>query len=365
MKKILMLFLAVSGTAVSGYSQITFGTTNYDNDFKGTTGWVTKQQSTYSSGEITESPVGEVKVNTSVNKRIGGFSAIFQVKFQGDRVIDVSNGNAFVKVDIKNATKTSVQMAFRLEDKNYNSSTKLIITVPPSATYVTYVVDFTAALGKVDPTLLTQMKITNPTSAEFPDGDFYFDNLRIGSTAVSTTKTPTTTTAAPAKTPTTNVPKPETPTTTTTTTTTSTTTTTAAKKEIVLKEAKGEKFGFTILIPEGAKEVQNSDMFWVQSLVLPGGFYSIDVTVLKFTSPAINSMDDAVRYTNFPMETATIEKTAIGSDYLIVKKPQGTLSQEFWYLAKANEGYLAVKCSGPPAQSELCLKIVKSLKSTK
>jgi hypothetical protein len=132
------------------------------------------------------------------------------------------------------------------------------------------------------------------------------------------------------------------------------------KKEITLKEIKGDKIGFTILIPEGAKELQNTDMNWTYSLVFDAMF-EINISVYK-EGGVINNIDDAVKATNFMAEIPVKEKKTIGADYLIVKQPKGVL-QETWYFAKAKEGFVATKVSAPTVHEATCIKIASSLKA--
>jgi len=133
-------------------------------------------------------------------------------------------------------------------------------------------------------------------------------------------------------------------------------------KEITLVEAKGEKIGFTIQIPEGSKELQNDEYGWTYSLVFPDGMNEINVSVHKAVGE-INSLEDAVKYTNSGGGQGIKDQKNVGADFLIVKQPTGTVLQEFWYFAKAKEGFVLVKCTAPPAQEAVCMKIVGSLKS--
>jgi hypothetical protein len=133
--------------------------------------------------------------------------------------------------------------------------------------------------------------------------------------------------------------------------------------EITLIEMKGEKIGFTIQAPEGSKELQNEDYMWTTSLVFPDRMSEINVSV-RIVVGELNSMQDAFKYTNSDGGKSNAkEQKAVGADFLIVKEPIGTVLQDFWYFAKAKEGFIAVKCTAPPSQQEVCLKIVTSLKS--
>ncbi len=134
-------------------------------------------------------------------------------------------------------------------------------------------------------------------------------------------------------------------------------------KEITLKEYKGEKLGFTIQAPEGAKELQNNDMMWTYSLVLPDGMNEINVTVVKSTGE-LPTIEDAIKFTVFGEEPKIKDKKVIGEDFLVVKEPQGTL-QETWYFVKGKEGFWAAKCTTPVAHQPLAEKIVTSLKAAK
>ena len=146
------------------------------------------------------------------------------------------------------------------------------------------------------------------------------------------------------------------------------TNTTAAKtapKEIVLKEATNDKIGFSIMIPEKAKEEESPlpDVVRFYTLILPGGL-SITVKVGKVIGE-MASLEDAVRDATQVGQKDIKEQTANGSDFLVVKQPQGVM-QEFRYYAKtSSEEYIFVECSGPSTQETICMKIINSLKATK
>jgi hypothetical protein len=132
---------------------------------------------------------------------------------------------------------------------------------------------------------------------------------------------------------------------------------------ITLKEAKGEKIGFTIQLPEGATEVQNTPMYWTYNFLLADGIHGITVNVERMATK-IETIEDAVKYaTNGVRDPGIKEQKAVGADFLVVKNPEENMSQDFWYFTKTKNGFIGVKCFGPPAYQDVCLQIVTSLKS--
>jgi hypothetical protein len=108
-------------------------------------------------------------------------------------------------------------------------------------------------------------------------------------------------------------------------------------KEIALKKLSNDTIGFTIMIPEGAKEEESPipNMMRLYSFNL-SDMLGITVKVGKMMGEFRN-LDDAVQNAKVMSPAAVKDKKAVGSNYLVVKEPQGVMQEFFYY----------VKTSGP------------------
>ncbi|HWY36371.1 MAG TPA: hypothetical protein VNX68_17130 [Nitrosopumilaceae archaeon] len=140
-----------------------------------------------------------------------------------------------------------------------------------------------------------------------------------------------------------------------------------APKDVAVKMFTNELGGFTIMLPESAKDVSpqatgtGKDFFY--NFKLDNIDISIVISHIDKMLIGSNGIDDAAKNIN-PNLTIKDQKT-IGSDYLVVTNPDTEHMQEVHYFAKGTDDYLHFWCSVPITYEAMGIKIASSLKATK